>query len=153
MLGLLGVRRLSPTKSQRRAQRKALGEQTVFEALGGRAKGVTPKSASRYTRVSTATDYRTEVETIPGHWDREQNWPYNDFYVEPKKTVTKIPIGTKIILRRSSRRGGGGSTSSRGEGQAVRGTMKAKKSRAKKQARFGGTKGGIPPRQKKGKHA
>ncbi len=64
------------TVAKRKAYRTAVVGPTVFEALGGREKGITPKAASRYTIKERKTRYITTTVPafepqkvyVPGHW-------------------------------------------------------------------------------------
>jgi len=165
-LGMLGVKRLSPTKSQRRAMRRFLGTQTVFGALGGRKAGVTPRAASRYTVKRTVPQYRITKEEpvfeerqvrIPGY--SRYDYISGDYVRVPdcyeKKWVqvgtrpaARTLVGEKLVLKRLHRKGGGGRKGSSGDrGTHRTGTMKARRSAAKKSARASGTRGARPGRQ------
>ncbi|MFA4855153.1 MAG: hypothetical protein WC634_01020 [archaeon] len=144
------------TVKQRRAARKAAWGPSVFDALGGRARGVTPKSASRYTvkgRGIKTEPILGEMNTvIPAHYEASR-WggriwvPERVDYREGQ--VGKRIVGEKLQLKRLSKKSGSGDTSARGTGPVRYGTAKAVKSRKRLSRKIGGKKGRRPGKEPK----
>ncbi len=139
-LKLLGKKRLSPTKRQRRKQHAAL-ERAVGHKIP-RLSDVVSKP-SRYTVKARQTHFRTEQAT-PGHYEGGY---WNRRWV-PAET-RKIATGEKLVVKRvsKSRKGRGGSSGGTRESHRT-GTMQSRRSAAKAQ-RASGKKGGRPKREKK----
>jgi hypothetical protein len=141
-LKLLGKKRLSPTKRQRRARHAALEKAVGYRIP--RLSGVVSKP-SRYTVKARQVNYRTE-QVSPGHYEGDY-WNRRWVPAETKKVAT----GEKLVVKKLRGKGQIGKGGSGGSRESHRtGTMQARRSAAKA-ARASGKKGARPKRERKKK--
>jgi len=160
------------TVAQMRAVRRVRRGQSIFEALAeqrgmanasGAARRALRRAASGYTVKGRRPVFKTTTTVIPAKYENIEvrdpygNWQYNRWggvttrqvQIEPERRLTEMrQAGTALALKKLRRKSGGpGGRSSGGERVSHRaGTQQARKSGAK---RMGGTRGGIPSKEKR----
>ncbi len=149
-LQILGKKRLSPTKTQRRAEHA-----TLEKAVGYKIPKLSDvvSKPSRHTIKRRITLYKTERHQLPaGYVPSAFGWSGER---APNEVVVKrTATGESIIIKRITKSGSGKSGGSGGERVSRKtGTMHAKKARAKAARKSGkkGARAGKETRKKKKK--